>query len=407
MPSTAGMNGPIPHGTPPAAYAGGAAAPSPAAAAARDLELDMLDMMPMRTTAVGAADEGGGAAGLVEGAVEGARGFLEGFRQMLGGEGEAADVAEGEVDVEGGMSGAGGSAEREELMVLSDEDDWEDEGADGEEADAASSAVSSTLDSDEDSDGGGRRRRRRKKRGRRRRNSTTGSVGSIGSAGGDSASSFVSSVTSVTSVSSEGLRKAFEESLQQALQAAADADEANAERRRLADEYLDVSLYIYDQFCGRLQHTLEQVTKRGGSAARYACTRPLVMWTPLTPALVGTVLLRAWGNSRCPRLRIRTWKATKMRSKRCLRLLVRLPAAAGAPRATEPTEFAVAELAESTLTDALIYAKKAGERPFSPARATRVLTRRRSNSQRTRGASTRRRPTRWRAWKRTETRSTA
>ena len=65
------MNGPIPHGTPPAAYAGGAAAPSPAAAAARDLELDMLDMMPMRTTAVGAADEGGGAAGLVEGAVEG------------------------------------------------------------------------------------------------------------------------------------------------------------------------------------------------------------------------------------------------------------------------------------------------------------------------------------------------
>jgi hypothetical protein len=31
------------------------------------------------------------------------------------------------------------------------------------------------------------------------------------------------------------------------MRAAADADEANAERRRLADEYLDVALYIYDQ----------------------------------------------------------------------------------------------------------------------------------------------------------------
>ena len=43
-----------------------------------------------------------------------------------------------------------------------------------------------------------------------------------------------------------------------ALEATANAEEAAAERRRLADEYLDVALYLYDQLCGRLHAALEQ-----------------------------------------------------------------------------------------------------------------------------------------------------
>jgi hypothetical protein len=168
--------------------------------------------------------------------VAGAKGFLEGFRQMAMGDtgagGSAHAPSERDVDVEDGIVGE------------SDDDEWEDEESHEYEQDDMSSRVSSTVSSDEDSDGGTARRRskkkaRRKARGKARRGSTASSAGSAGS--------FVSSVTSVSSVSSEGLRRAFEESLEQAMRAAADADEANAERRRLADEYLDVALYIYDQ----------------------------------------------------------------------------------------------------------------------------------------------------------------
>jgi len=202
---------------------------------------DELGMMPMHTSGSGhdgrgydngSGGGGGGGSHTAASLVEGARGFLEGFRQMaVGGGAEAAP--EGDLDVEDGMG------------VASDEGEWEDDEQQEYEQDDSSSRVSSTVSSDDDSDGGSSSARRKKKKGRRkarsrkRRGSTASSVGS--------ASSYVSSVTSVSSVSSEGLRRAFEESLEQAMRAAADADEANAERRRLADEYLDVALYIYDQ----------------------------------------------------------------------------------------------------------------------------------------------------------------
>lgn len=63
----------------------------------------------------------------------------------------------------------------------------------------------------------------------------------------------------------------------QAMEAAATAGEAGAERRRLADEYLDVALYLYDQLCGRLHAALQQARAHpagpseglpGGDAAR-------------------------------------------------------------------------------------------------------------------------------------------
>ena len=204
---------------------------------------DELGMMPMHISAgysgesAQNADNPTGGVGAQTAAslvVERARGFLEGFRQMTigdsGGGGNA--PAERAADVEDGLVGE------------SDDEDWEEEQSPEYEQDDSSSRISSTISSDDDSDGGTARRRnkkkgRRKARSRARRGSTASSVGS--------ASSYVSSVTSVSSVSSEGLRRAFEESLQQAMRAAADADEANAERRRLADEYLDVALYIYDQ----------------------------------------------------------------------------------------------------------------------------------------------------------------
>ena len=265
---------------------------------------DELGMMPMRTSGYGYGGGGGGdtgeGGGFGTGAhtaaslVEGARGFLEGFRQMAvgggaagGPEGGAEGGADGSFDVEGGM---GGTSEEDE--------EWEeDEQEEDHLQDDTSSRVSSTVSSDEDEDEDGRRRRkkkgRKKKGSRKRRGSTASSVGSLGSQG-----SFVSSVTSVSSVSSEGLRRAFEESLAMAMQAAGDADEANAERRRLADEYLDVALYIYDQvsaayvcrlslstqkdctadcdidwlfvqLCGRLQQLMEDMAHRhGGGAAR-------------------------------------------------------------------------------------------------------------------------------------------
>ena len=92
---------------------------------------------------------------------------------------------------------------------------------------------------------------------------------------GSSVVSFASSLTSISSVSSAGVKKAFEESLEQALKAAQDTEEANAERRRLADEYLDVALYIYDQLCGRLHAELARAVeqlKPAGAAARAPAT---------------------------------------------------------------------------------------------------------------------------------------
>lgn len=204
---------------------------------------DELGVMPMHTSGGHGSNVGGqydhnatGGVGAQTAAslVAGARGFLEGFRQMAigdtGGDGNA--HAASERDVEDG------------IMGNSDEDEWEQEQSNEYGHDDSSSRVSSTVSSDDDSDGGtagkrNKKKARRKARSRARRGSTASSVGS--------ASSYVSSVTSVSSVSSEGLRRAFEESLEQAMRAAADADEANAERRRLADEYLDVALYIYDQ----------------------------------------------------------------------------------------------------------------------------------------------------------------
>lgn len=206
---------------------------------------DELGMMPMHTsTYMGDNDKhnddktGGVGAQTAASLVAGARGFLEGFRQMAvgdGGAGRNVDAAsERGGDLEDGMA-------RE-----SDDDDWEEEQPQQYEQDDSPSRVDGIMTSDDESDGGSATRRkksrgRRKARSTARRGSTASSVGS--------ASSYVSSVTSVSSVSSEGLRRAFEESLEEAMRAAADADEANAERRRLADEYLDVALYIYDQVC--------------------------------------------------------------------------------------------------------------------------------------------------------------
>ena len=118
--------------------------------------------------------------------------------------------------------------------------------------------------------GGGRRRRGGVGHGRPRRGSSDGS-----SIAGSSVVSFASSLTSISSVSSAGVKKAFEESLEQALVAAQDAEEANAERRRLADEYLDVALYIYDQLCGRLHAELARAMEKikpSGTAVRAPAT---------------------------------------------------------------------------------------------------------------------------------------
>jgi hypothetical protein len=218
-------------------------------------------MMPMHTSSGHDSSTGGQndnaatgvAAQTAASLVAGARGFLEGFRQMaIGDTGGSSNAQAASLrDVEDGIVGD------------SEEDEWEEEQSHEYEQDDSSSRVSSTVSSDDDSDGGGdgsarkrnKKKARRKARSKARRGSTASSVGS--------ASSYVSSVTSVSSVSSEGLRRAFEESLEQAMRAAADADEANAERRRLADEYLDVALYIYDQVRLRVLAVCARVGRAG------------------------------------------------------------------------------------------------------------------------------------------------
>ena len=163
------------------------------------------------------------------------------------------------------------------------------------------------------------------------------------------------SASSISSVSSEGLRRCFEESWAAAAESAANAEQAATERRRLADEYLDVSLYLYDQLCGRLHSALGEATKAeaaGGGAGGGG-------------SMMGAALVPAGGNIfglDMPVLPVGEDSEQQLVDP-------------DDPREEQQALTEVAVLCQSTLQDALAFARNAGDAGIKYGEASAALDR--------------------------------